>query len=228
MNFVLIDESNGAKTADGSSLSPAVLEQIAVAATVYLNRDVAAYWGIPVGATVRVGAADSILPGEWAFALLDVLPNAPGAIAYHDTDGNGVPVLFDGVSLSDSLIGSGNSVSVAITHELAETVGDESCNFWADDGKGQEHALELCDAVENGDYLVTGVACSNFVLPAFFNPSAAGPYDFLKKLTSPFQTQGYQIVRTSGTGETQVTGKAHRLDKRRHALSRTFRRGARL
>jgi len=228
MQFVLIDESNGATTSAGTALSPAVLEQIAVAATVYLNRDVAAYWGLPIGATVRVGDASSIQAGEWAFVLFATLPEAPDAIAYHDVDGNGVPVLFDAVSLSDSLIGSGQSVSVAITHELAETLGDQSCNFWADDGKGQEHALELCDAVENSDYLVTGVACSNFVLPSFFNPTHAGPYDFLKVLTSPFQTQGYQIVRTSGTGETQVQGKARRLAKRQHALSRTFRRGARL
>lgn len=229
MQFALIDNSAGAKTTNGSSLTPEVLQQIAASATVFLNRDVSAYWGLPVGALVRVSNGLDIQPGEWAFSLLPALPNAPGAIAYHDVNGQGVPVLFDGITLSDSLIGPGNSVSVAITHELAETMGDQACNLWADNGGGSEFALELCDAVESYDYEINGVYVSDFVLPAFFNPTHTGPFDQMGKVTTPFQTaNGYQITRTSGTGETQVQGHARRLEKRRHPDSRTYRRGARV
>jgi hypothetical protein len=233
MMVVLIDETNGATTADGSALSPGVLQQIASASTIQLNRDVAGYYGIP-GAQVRVGTGADTQPGEIVFALMASLPNAPGAIAYHDVNGHGVPVIFDGLSLSDTLIGSGNSVSIAVTHELCETAGDEGCNVWADDGAGSEWAHELCDAVESSSYSIdvgggAVVFVSNFVLPAFWIPNHVGPYDYLKLATAPFATSGgYQITRLSGTGETQVQGTVKRAEKRKHWSSRTYRRGARV
>jgi len=233
MDFVLIDETNGATTADGARLTADVLGAIALACEVQLNRDFAGEYGGSF--RVRVGAADTILSGECVFAILPKLPNAPGAIAYHDVNGQGVPVLYDGITLSDTLIGAGNSLSVAISHELLETAGDEACNQWVDDGRGNEYAREMCDAVESSSYLVEGVEVSNFVLRAFFIPSHEGPFDVGKVLRSPFDTAigGYQIARTSGAGEHQVSATyrpAHvfGLPSRRpatHAGSRRARRG---
>ena len=214
VQFVLIDESGGAPTSFGAFMTPSVLAAIAAACQVQLNRDVAAHWG----GSYRVRAATSgadILPGEIVFALLASLPDAPGAIAYHDVDGLGVPVIFDAVSLSDTLTGAGNSVSVAISHELCETAGDAGCNVWADAG-GTEYARELCDAVEAQSYLIdaTGVSVSNFVTPAFFVPNHLGPFDFMSTVgangsapTSPFNTTsgGYQIIRTGAGDPSQVT-----------------------
>jgi hypothetical protein len=217
VDFVLIDSSNGALTRQGGPMTPDVLSQIAAACQIQLNRDLAAYY--PGSIRVRAGAnAGDILSGEYVFALLATLPGVPEAIAYHDVNGRGVPVLYDAISLSDTLTGPGNSVSVAISHELCETVVDAGCNVWVDDGV-QEHAQEACDAVEAQSYWIdnTGVAVSNFVLPAFWVTNHAGPYDFMSTIgpnpaapTRPFETcaGGYQIVRNSGTNETQIQARA--------------------
>lgn len=244
MRFVLLDETGGATTADGAALTPALLAEIADACNVFLNRDVSAWWGGNFSVRAGSGAGD-IQPGEIVFAILPTLPDAPNAIAYHDVNGNGVAVAFDGITLSDSLMGPGNSLSVAITHELAETAGDAGCNVWADGADGSEYAHELCDAVEAQTYAIDAVAVSNFVLPAFFVPGAAGPYDFMSAgllpgavgPAKPLATAsgGYQIVRSAGTGEHQVqalaTADAHRFsrraEKRRRPDSRQSRRGLR-
>lgn len=227
LDFVLINEAGGAATSTGAVMTPSVLTAIAAACQVQLNRDVSAHWG----GAYRVRAASSgadIMPGEIVFALLATLPGSPNAIAYHDVDGVGVPVIYDGVTLSDTLTGAGNSVSVAISHELCETAGDAGCNVWAD-ANGTEYARELCDAVEAQSYTlslsnpvagqnydVDGVALSNFVIPAFFVPNHVGPFDFMSTVgpnpnapSAPFVTApgGYQITRDSGQHEGQVTAK---------------------
>jgi hypothetical protein len=253
MDFVLLDETGGAPTASGVPMDAGTLAKIAAAAQVYLNRDVAAHYGGSYRVRAGENAAD-IQSGESVFVLLADLPNAPGAIADHDVNGVGVPVLYDAVTLSDTLTGPGNSVSVAITHELAETAGDEGCDIWADNG-AVEFAHELCDAVEAQSYAIddTGVYVSNFVIRAFWIPNHAGPFDFLSTLGSndqapraPLTTApgGYQITRTSGTNEQAVQGKreslpvtvsvsatipfGRRLPKKQHWSSRTYRRGARV
>lgn len=224
-SFVIIDESGGAKTASGESMDPATLARIADASEVQMNRDFAPHRG----GSYRVRSAASgsdIQPGEWVFALLAALPGAPGAIAYHDVNGKGVPVLYDAITLSDTLIGPGNSVSVAITHEIPETAGDPPCNVWCDDLTGDvpglSYAYEACDAVEAQTYVIdgTGVSVSNWLLPVFFTPNADGPYDFLSTIAAnpdapkaPFQTAsgGYQIVRSMGNGEHQVTARHYAI-----------------
>ena len=214
VDFVLLDESAGALTTSGQAMDPATLSGIAAACQIQLNRDFAAHYG---GAfRVRAGDSAGIQPGENVFALLATLPNAPGAIAYHDVDGAGVPVLYDAITLSDSLVGPGNSVSVAISHELLETAADEGCNQWADAG-GTEYAHEVCDAVESQTYGIGTVSVSNFVARAFWIPNHIGPYDFMTSIgmggfappVGPLMTApgGYQVVRSSGTGDHQVFGR---------------------
>lgn len=229
--FVLLDESAGATTGDGSALTAQILSDIAAACTVQLNRDLSAEWGGNYEVRVGAGAGD-IQPGEWVFAILPTLPNAPSAIAYHDVDGNGVPTLFDGITLSQTLTGPGNSLSVGISHELCETAGDEGCNDWCDDGNGQSFAKELCDAVENNTYAINAVFMSDFLLKSFFVAGRKGPYNYMASAAlggvgpaAPFATAsgGYQITRAQGAGETQVWGMAARRGWR--AGSRRHRRG---
>ena len=171
MRFVLLDETNGVGTSQGASLTPEVLKQIASALNVQLNRDYGPQCGGNYSVRVGAGAGD-IQVGEVVFAILPTLPNAPGDVAYHDVNGNGVPVCWDAITASDTLIGPGNSVSVAISHELLETPGDPGCNLWADGGDGFEYARERCDAVESQSYQVQGVYVSNFLLDSFFVPGA--------------------------------------------------------
>lgn len=204
MNFVLVL----AAPINTIGVTTTQLHMIAQAVTVQLDRDLSPHWG--GSHMVRVGESPSpeILPGEIAFALVDELPSTPGAVAYHDVQGNGVAVAFEALSMCNSVLTGPDSVSVAISHECCETVGNPSVNLWADDGRGNEWAHELCDAVEAFSYTINGLDVSDFLLPSFFDVvGTAGPYSFGGHVSMPSQTGqgGYQIHRTSGTNEGQVT-----------------------
>ncbi|RTL46825.1 MAG: hypothetical protein EKK53_01840 [Burkholderiales bacterium] len=224
VKWVLIDESAGAKTRDGSQLSPQALARIAEAVNSQLNTEFVAEWG--AGASVRVGKdAKDIQPGEWAFAFLPTLPEAPTASAYHDVNNKGVPFALCAVTTCGSLYGP-DGVSVDASHEILETAGDEGANLFANDGKGWLHALEMCDAVEVQTYPKTCkdgtvVQVSNWLLRAWFVPGAHGPYDYMTSaklpgavsppgplLTAPGHGGNYQIVSRAG-GSKQVFGMAH-------------------
>ncbi len=191
-------------------ITPAWLTRCAVACQIQLDRDVSAEWGGNFAVRVGSGPTD-IASGEHVFALLDALPDAPGAIAYHDIDGNGAPVAYLALSTCSSL----DDVSTAISHELCEAAGDPSCNAWVDDG-AREHAYELCDAVESTSYGVdlgdgqAPIAVSDFLLRAWFDSTAPGPYTHQNAVAAPFTMAagGYEIQRASGTGEAQVNALA--------------------
>lgn len=227
-SFVIVNNASDA------SLTPDLLAAIASALEIQLNRDVSTYWG----GNYRVRAATPDNPpatDEVVAIVLDDLPDAPGAIAYHNWQGS--PDIYAARNMCDSLIDGGVSLSAALSHELCETAGDDACNLWADDGAGNEWAHELCDAVESGVYTigVSGVAIpvSDFVLPEFFKPGVVqDKYSFMGGPSAPFTTApgGYQIQRASGTGETQVQGVIREIQRKKkaHWSSRTYRRGARL
>src|SRR5579875_1488200 len=241
--FVLIAES-GLTGPLAVQLTPQWLGRCATAINTQLQRDVSGPWPLATRAFVRVASGPTdIGPGEIAFAILPSLPNAPGAVAYHDVDGNAVPTAFLGLDTCNTL----DDVSIAISHEIIETVGDPECDLWVDDGQGNEWAAELCDAVESNNYTIdlgdgqSPIRVSDFLLPNFFAPNAPAPYNFLSAIPSgrvtspsvtgspsaPFATAsgGYQIKRSSGGGETQVTGTIRNTKKKMHWSSRTARRG---
>jgi hypothetical protein len=224
---------NDAKTSPLTPLvTPAWLQDCATACLTQLLDHVAPVYGGTY--ELRVGAnSTDIQDGEVVFAIVDDLPDAPGAIAYHSTNGGDVPTAF----LALSTCGTLDDVSTAISHELVETAGDQSCDLWADDGRGYEWARELCDAVESNSYQVNGIAVSDFLLPGFFGQNDPGPYSFLQanptlahKLvgipSGSFQTAagGYQIKRTAGTNAVDGAVRLKRLDKFEHWSSRPSRR----
>lgn len=182
VKWVLIDDTKGAKTSDGAQLSTAVLAHIGEAVSSQVNQEFAAEWGAQV--SIRVGAnANDIQPGEWAYAFLPSLPDAPGASAYHDINGKGVPFSLCAVTTCGSLYGP-NGVSVDASHEILETAGDAGANLFANDNKGLLHAFEMCDAVEVQTYGKTCndgtiVQVSNWLLRNWFIPGAIGPYDYM-------------------------------------------------
>jgi len=238
VRFLLFDRSGAAGNAleHGGPISAELLAAIAAALDVQLNAHVSPYWG--GNYSVRAGAAGDVpLAGEVVCALVDSLPDAPGAVAYHDVDGHETPVVWLARTACNSLTSGSDSVSSALSHELCEAAGDPFVNAWRDDGHGSEWAQELCDAVQETGYTQDGIAVSNFVLPSFFAPGASGPYDYLGALgrpaiSAPLQTApgGYQINRTGGGGEVQVFGAIapRRRARKAHFSSRTSRRGARL
>ena len=217
-------------------LTPDLLAQICIALTVQLNRDVASWWG---GAHRARDCSPDNPPadGEVVALILDDLPDAPGAVAYHAWQG--VASIYVARNQCVSLTTGTYSLSQALSHEMCETVGDIGTNLWADDMAGAEWAHELCDAVEAGFYTINtngpGVAVDvcDFVLPSFFNPGdTSGKYSFLGAAPAPFTTApgGYQIQRTSDRAPITVQGTIHpdRMAKKRHWSSRTRRRGVKL
>src|SRR6516164_5438512 len=214
VKWVLIDSTKGATTQDGSKLSPAVLAHIAEAVQNQVNQEFAAEWGAQ--ATLRVGAnSNDIQPGEWAYGFVKELPDAPGASAYHDINGKGVPFALCAVTTCGSLFGP-TGVSVDASHEMLETAGDEGANQFANDNHGLLHAVEMCDAVEVQTYGKTCkdrtvVQVSNWLLRSWFNPKASAPFDYMSSVglsgavapPGPMKTASgnggnYQIVRKSG------------------------------
>jgi hypothetical protein len=227
VKWVLIDDTNGATTQDGSTLSSDVLKHMAEAVQNQVNQEFAAEWGAQ--ATIRVGAnANDIQPGEWAYGFVASLPDAPTASAYHDINGKGVPFSLCAVTTCGSLLGP-TGVSVDASHEILETAGDEGANQFANDNSGLLHAVEMCDAVEIQTYGKTCkdgtvVQVSNWLLRSWFIPGAGGPYDYMSfaKITGAVSPPGplktapghggnYQIVSKWG-GDKQVFAAVHHID----------------
>ena len=233
MNWVIINEA--AKAPLYSHVTLQWTERLAAACQLQLNAHVAPIYGGSYAVRAGADRAD-VQPGESVFAIVDSLPDAPDAVAYHDVAGAAVPVAFLAMAQCYSL----DDVSTAASHEFVEAAGDAACNAWRDDGAGTEWCQELCDAVESNGYGVNGLKVSDFLLPAFFAPNAKGPYSYMEANglgglhpLAPFTTAsgGYKIKREAGTNESQVT--AH-LDSRRgarvsaglhHWSSRAARRG---
>jgi hypothetical protein len=231
VKWVLIDETKGAKTTGGDTLSAGALALFAEAVASQINVEFAAEWGAK--AAIRVGAnAKDIQPGEWAYAFLPSLPDAPGASAYHDINGQGVPFALCAVTTCADLFGP-NGVSVDVSHEILETAGDQGANLFANDNHGTLHALEMCDAVEVQTYGKkckdgTVVQVSNWLLRAWFIPGAVAPYDYmsLAKLGGAVAPKGalqtavghggnYQIVSKAGASKQVFAAENHIQGERR-------------
>lgn len=139
-------------------------------------------------------------------------PDVDNALGYHD-DSDGVPyikVFSSPILRNDGTILNGpNSLSVTLSHEVLELVGDPAANGWHDGPDGYDYARELCDAVEGDSYEIDGVSVSNFLYPAFFDPKAkvkGWKFDYLNRLTQPFGMTpgGYQIRRKEIKDPSQV------------------------
>lgn len=205
------------------------LAAIASALQVHLNRDFASWWG----GSYRVRGATPDNPpaaGEVVGVVLDDLPEAPGALAYHDWQGK--PDIYAARNMCTTLTSGLWSLSQGLGHELDE-VWDYACNRWADDGAGNSIAMETCDPVESAWYEIDGIAVPDFVTPAWFNPGdTSGQYSYMRSTPAPFTIApgSYFLQRTAGSDIVNVQGTIHemRRPKKRHWSSRTWRRGARL
>lgn len=186
----------------------AKLTAIVAAIGVQLARDVAPVWGAVPALEVGTVPAE----GDSTITIQDAL-DVDGALGYHD-ENKGIPRGFVG---TDATLQNGgtldegpNSISVTLSHEILEMVGDYAANLWADGPDGADYARELCDAVESDSYEINGVSVSSFVYPAFFDAQADSTekLDHLGRLTKPFAMSagGYQIRRTEPGNVSQVWG----------------------
>jgi hypothetical protein len=151
-------------------------------------------WGYPVNLYVATQAK----PTDWQLIFFENADQA-GALGYHDLTHNGQPVskIFVKTTLDDNQL-----VSVTACHELFEMAIDPIANLWAQASDGTLYAYEMCDPVEEDTFLVDGIAMSNFLHPAWFEPFkhlSGTKYDHLGKLKAPFSmTKGGYVITMKG------------------------------
>jgi hypothetical protein len=242
VDFCIVNLSTSATNLPqyGGELTADVLDQVAAALEVQANRDCAPYWGGVVRVRAATAAGDGALPTEIPMIIVDDLSIVdPGADAFHTLSGTGVPTISAGRVQCSSLTVGADALSVSLSHELLETMGDGALNAERDDGQGWDWHQEICDETQEDSYAVQldgapPVSVSNFVLPAFYNPlDKTGPWDFMALVRAPFSLRpGGYITRRPTAGpsaDVQIFGKMdeRRLAKKRLPSSRTYRRGGR-
>ncbi len=190
------DPSSGEKDADVQAIVAALQTQV--------TTDFGPAWH--TGAHVEFVPSSGKPPaGVWVVAVLNNSDQA-GALGYHDLTPDGLPLgkVFAGTDRQYN-----QKVSVTLSHELLEMLGDPWINLSAQSDDGKFYGWEACDAVEADDlgYEIDGIVVSDFVTPHWFG-HGAGPVDFKQHITAPFQlaSGGYISVfdPSSGKGWQQV------------------------
>ena len=178
------------------------LQKLVAALTKQLQNDFVPIWGYP--ATLHVTQSPG--PDEWQIVFLDDA-DAARALGYHEVTKDGQPIskVFVRTTLA-----AGEKVSVTASHELLEMLIDPGIQMWAQNADGLFYAYEMCDAVEEEEYAIDGIAVSNFVYPSFFeswHTPGSVRFDHLGRVSRPFETLrgGYQIV-SDGRSQQEVFG----------------------
>lgn len=179
-----------------AKVTAAQLTAIAAACRDQLHNEVATAWNIRSPLTVSTLHH----PSWYRFTLVDEIPEAPGALAYHDVDANGHPYGRLGVNAT---LRAGESISSVVSHECVELQCDIYCASWAYSvGRRALVAVEACDPVQADSYPhANGSLLSNFVTPWYFVDDGQGhQYDHLDTLTDPFTLArgGYLIEMAAG------------------------------
>lgn len=202
-----------------------------------LTRDVMPEWGYIPMKMYPAPDPTKLAPGTRQMLLIST-PDAADVLGYHDVDPhNGLPyikVFTKPIMDSGGTLRRGpNSISATGSHELCELFGDSGANFWATDGDGVAHAVELSDAVEQYAYNVTkdgtSTAVSNFLRQQWFRSKPENnDFDFMHLCTQPFQVLdgGYDIYMKGG-GVHQKYGKEYwgwKKDLKKHPMSRMQKR----
>jgi hypothetical protein len=179
----------------------------------------AAYGLDPPAAALYTDVSKLPVDDVWIVEITESL-DEPGALGYH-SDVSNRPFI--------RVLAQGPQTSITLSHEFLELLGDPTCDRWAARGDDTEVAVEVCDPVEGDSYPVLAevggegrtVEVSNYVLGAFWDPSAAGPYDRMGRLTAPFTMTdgGYMVVLGRDGNESEVFARSvlHRGD--RHAFA---------
>jgi hypothetical protein len=164
----------------------------------YLDKHFVPVWGTPA----RLVKGKKPRPDTWTLLFLDDQDSAKakrnGWVGLHHLEGNPFAKVF-----VRPVLKSKEKVSVAASHELAEMLVDPGINLWCAGPKRLLYAYEVCDAVEEVEFLVDGIPMCNFVYPTYFDRSrkpGSARFDHKKKLNRPFQLlpNGYATVLENG------------------------------
>jgi hypothetical protein len=163
-------------------------------------REIADVHGFTYTPVVFFSSAEG-LPVDCRVLTIRPTIDFPGALGYHDDAGGAIfaEVKFTG------------DAGVTGSHEIAEEMGDPTCDTWVPFDADHEQAAELCDRVEGDSYVqpatVLGetaqIRVSNYLLPSAFDPSKGGPFDRLGLLKdrTAMTAGGYIILRDITTGK---------------------------
>lgn len=145
----------------------------------YVDQMVGPAWGLD---PVKLHFAENVKeadPAHW-WIVANGHSDESGALGYHAVQPNGLP--YSRVFAADDAR-YGVDLSVTMTHELAEMLVDPKTVRDIRIGS-RIYTVEVCDAVEDDRFAIdiNGVKCSDFVLPAYFDPNDAGPWDYKRIL----------------------------------------------
>jgi len=221
-NLPSIDIVNESTVLDDVSCS-----QYVAAVQVQVTRDYFPLWGTDAKLNfIPKGSKPD--PTHWLMVIADTSDQS-SALGYHQLSASSNPI---GYVFAKSDLDNGASVSVTMSHEVLEMLGDPDINLMVQIDATRFCAYENSDAVEaDGDgYAVNGIQVSNFVLPSYFTPGHPGPWDFRKLLTAGMPTlrpDGYLSIYVIGQGWTQInaaTSAKMRMKSIPHIASRRQRR----
>jgi len=169
------------------------LPALANALQIQISRDFYPLWGINAQ-VFYTPTGQHPTPNHWIIALLDDADQA-GALGYHDVGPNSEPL---GKAFVRTTQADGSQISVTVSHELLECLGDPNVSLASQDGN-IFWSFENCDAVEadNLGYEITipsgwlgsgtKVLVSDFVTKAWWDRNAPPPYDFRGHLTKALE-----------------------------------------
>jgi hypothetical protein len=171
-----------------------------------VSLDFRAYWDLDCQ-LILLPKNDALTSGWWQISVIDN-PDQAGALGYHELTIHGTPLgkVFAGLDIQ-----SGGSWTVTLSHELLEMLADPWINWCAQGSDGKVYALEVCDAVEADElgYQIDGVLVSDFITPAWFEPTQGDRVDFKQRISKPLQLAagGYISVLNAGGKWTQIAAK---------------------
>jgi hypothetical protein len=201
-------------------LSDAQIKAVLPSLQQQVSDDFKPYWDADCSLTFLTKGSP-LVAGWWQILVTDDTDQA-GALGYHEMTSHGLPLgkVFAGLDLQ-----TGASWSLTLSHELLEMLADPWINWCAQGSDEKIYALEVCDPVEADDlgYELNGVLVSDFITPAWFEPTAADRVDFQRRISQPRElaSGGYISVLNAPDGWTQVdaegsSGPAIPVGSRRH------------
>lgn len=183
------------------------LAQIAKACDTQLKQHASYWWEL---STMDVRPSKERDPEHYNIVIRDE-STYEGAAGWHTDDATGIHgEVAAGTYLNygGQILTGENAVSTVVSHEVLELYVDRSANVWRDSAMGWLMIQEICDPVQSEYYVAEDVAVSNFVTPAFFDPTPYySTYDHMGLLTGPFTcAEGGYFVWMQGGREYNYFG----------------------
>lgn len=187
-------------------LTDSQVEAVLPALQKQASDDFKAYWELDCTLTFLSGS-ELLTRGWWQIVIVDN-PDQAGALGYHEMSNSGTPL---GKVFAKLDLESGCSWTATLSHELLEMLADPWINWCAVGGDSRIYALEVCDAVEDDKlgYEIDGVLVSDFITPAWFEPTCADRVDFKRHLSAQLELArgGYISVFHPTHGWTQINAR---------------------